>query len=147
MLIEKNYVIKIEDKELSKKRICEKCKFVDKLVGIYFFDDDSTAEFDAKIDGNKMYLYCRSIRRTFFNPLIIIEFSRKYLSVKIRYNMVNSITILLLTVIFMLTGIVGMFGGYVVLFYLPLIVFWCLIAVSFCIFTKKIIKNINSILS
>lgn len=146
MLIEKNYVIKIENKDEAEEIINGKCNFVNKLIGVYFFDTDKDFLFDAEYADNKLYLYCRNIRRTFFNPLIIVEFSRKYLTVTIKYNLAASLTIIILSLLLLIAGIFGLYCGFIVIGFLPLIFFWFLIFISFTINSNKIIKEFDKLI-
>lgn len=145
MLIEKNLVFKIENKETAQQIIDSKCNFVSKFTGIYFFERKNDFIFDAEYVNNELHLYYRNIRNCFFNPLIIVEFSRKYLTVKIRYNLVTSLMIIFLSLLFLAAGFTGLYYGYIVLWFLPLIFFWFLIFISFYINSNKIIKEFKNL--
>lgn len=148
MLLKRKYVFQTENKFESEKILRSKCKFVNRLIGIYFFiyDNDKWL-FDAKYIDEKMYMYYRDNRRTFFNPLIIVEFSEKNICIKIKYNVINFITIIGFSLLFFLVGIIGWTNGYSLLGYLPLISFWIIVILSFNIYSKKILKVFSSMFS
>lgn len=148
MLLKRKYVFQTENKFESEKILRSKCKFVNRLIGIYFFiyDNDKWL-FDAKYIDEKMYMYYRDNRRTFFNPLIIVEFSEKNICIKIKYNVINFITIIGFSLLFSCVGIIGWTNGYSLLGYLPLISFWIIVILSFNIYSKKILKVFSSMFS
>lgn len=148
MLLKRKYVFQTENKFESEKILRSKCKFVNRLIGIYFFiyDNDKWL-FDAKYIDEKMYMYYRDNRRTFFNPLIIVEFSEKNICIKIKYNVINFITIIGFSLLFFFVGIIGWTNGYSLLGYLPLISFWIIVILSFNIYSKKILKVFSSMFS
>ena len=145
MLIEKDHVIKINDKDNAVKVITDKCDFVNSLKGVYFKRNSENILFDAVSDGEKLKLYCRNTR-TLFKPVVVIDFSRKYITLKIQYSMTLSVLIVLLSLLLLSAGIVSIHYGYTVSFFLPLMVFWLWIFVSFSVNSGKIIKEFDELL-
>lgn len=135
----------IDNKDEAINLISENCNFVNKLYWQFFIVDDSDIVFNAKYVEDKLYLYCREIKRTFFNPLIIVEFFDSNINVKIKYNKINLMTIMLIGILFFCIGTIGAFCNALIISYLPLILFIGVILLSFCIYSKKIEKIFNEI--
>lgn len=147
MLIEKNFVIEIDSEDSAKEKIEKECNFVTKLIGIYFVWDSKKPQFDAKYVDNKLYLYFRENMRAFLNPVIIIEFSKKYINVLVRYNKVNSVTVSVISLILIVMGFAMLFFENFVWGFLPLAAFWIIVFISFTFSCKKIEKRMKEILN
>lgn len=86
-------------------------------------------------------MYYKGIRRTCFNPLIIIDFLQNGVSVEIKYNKFQKAFIGLLSFIFTIFGIIGILQN-VIIAILPLFIFWIILVFTFYFFTNAIEKTL-----